>query len=195
MRFVVNPAGNRIVDATPEETHALRPCVCAALRRHGCPEREIDDITQHVELITWQAITEGRVAGHDLEEPRDALVMWMLRVAQNAFLNYRHKASTWREVMTDEPVEWPSRSPVTRIEARDWLRRIEARPMVERFLLNVATEVPYVERCNDARMTEGTYDVRLARSRKWLRDVVTSGRWREPPQPTPPTPWKRKEKR
>jgi len=81
------------------------------------------------------------------------------------------------------------------IEARDLLRRIEARPRVARVLLNVATEVLYVDRCNDAQMTEGTYDVRLARSRKWLRDVVTSGRWREPPQPTPATPWKRKKKR
>ncbi|MBK9259818.1 MAG: hypothetical protein IPM54_08270 [Polyangiaceae bacterium] len=195
MRFVINHAGNRIVDATPEETHALRPCICAALRRHGCPEREIDDIAQHVEIVTWQGIQDGRIQGYELDEPDVALLRFMFLVAKNAFMNYKRKASTRYEAFQDEPAEWPSCSPVARLEARDLLRRIEERPLVARFLLNVAAEVPYVERYHDAQMGDGTYNARLARSRKWLRSVVTSGRWREPPQPTPPTPWHRKKRR
>lgn len=195
MRFVINHAGNRIVDATPEETHALRPCICAVLRRHGCPSREIDDIAQHVEIVTWQAIQDGRIQGYELVDPEDALIQYMFVVAQHAFMNYKRKASTRYEALQDEPVEWPSRSPVARLEARDLLRRMEERPLVARFLLNVATEVPYVARHRDAGMSDGTYDQRLARSRKWLRSVITSGRWREPPQPVPPTPWHRKKKR
>lgn len=195
MKFFVNLAGNRVVHATPEETHALRPCVCAALRRYGCPEREIDDIAQHVEIVTWQAIRDGRVQGFELIDPEDALIQYMFVVAQHAFMNYRRKASTRYEAFPQEPIDYSSRSPVARLEARDLLRRIEDRPLVARFLLNVATEVPYVERYRDAQMGDGTYNARLARSRKWLRSVVTSGRWREPPQPIPATPWHRKKKR
>lgn len=195
MRYRKNHNGDPIVDATPKETHALRPVICAVLRRHGCPSREIDDIAQHVEIVTWQAIQDGRIQGYELIDPEDALIQYMFVVAQHAFMNYRRKASTWREQLQDEPVEWPSRSPVARLEARDLLRRIEERPLVARFLLSVATEVPYVERYRDAGMSDGTYNTRLACSRKWLRSVVTSGRWREPPQPDPPTPWKRKGKR
>jgi hypothetical protein len=128
-RFVVNLAGNRIVDATPEETHALRPCVCAALRGHGCPEREIDDIAQHVEIVTWQAIAEGRVAGH----------------GRTAGCARDVDASRRSERVSELPSQGVD---VARIEAREVLRHIEARPMVARFLLNVATEVPYVERCH-----------------------------------------------
>lgn len=194
MRFIANLAGNRIVDASPEETHALRPCICAALRRHGCPEREIEDIAQNVEIVTWQCINEGRVMGYELDEPEDALLRFMFVVAKNMLMNYRQKRSTWREQLQDDPVDAALPSPVARLEARDLLRRIEDRPLIARFLLNVATEVPYVDRCRDAGMTEGTYEARLRASRTWARKVMASGHWREPPQPTPATPWKRKKK-
>lgn len=195
MRFIINHAGNRIVEATPEETHSFRPVVCSVLRRYGCPEREIDDLAQYVEIITWQAIGEGRVMGHDLEEPRDALVMWMIAVAHNAFRTWRNKGSSWREVFPDEPVEWPSRSPVARMEARDLLRRMEAHPKVMRLLLNAAAEMPLPEREQDAEMTPGTYYVRITTAQRWARKVATTGVWRRPPMPDPPTPKHRKKKR
>lgn len=195
MRFYVNAAGNRMVDATPEETHSFRPVVCAVLRRYGCPEREIDDIAQHVEIITWQAIGEGRVRGHDLEEPRDALVMWMVAVAQNGYRNYRNKGSTWREVLPAEPLDIPSRSPVARMEARDVLRKIAAHPNVARLLFNAATEMPLAEREQAAGMTEGIYYARITTAQRWAKKVATSGVWRRPPMPDPSTPKLRKKKR
>lgn len=195
MRFIVNHVGNNIVEATPEETHSFRPVIRAVLRRYGCPEREIDDIAQHVEIITWQAIEEGRVMGHDLEEPRDALVMWMIRVAYNAFRTYRNKGSTWREVLPNEPFDIPSRSPVARLEARDVLRKIAAHPNVARLLLNAATEMPLPEREHDADMTAGTYYVRITSMQRWAKKVVSTGVWRRPPMPDPSTPKLRKKKR
>lgn len=195
MRFIVNHAGNRIVDASPEETHALRPVVCAVLRRYGCPEREIDDLAQNVEIITWQAIGEGRVMGHDLEEPRDALVMWLVAVAHNAFRTWRQRGSTRREVFPDEPFDIPSRSPVARMEARDLLLRIEKNPIVSRLLINAAIEMPLPEREQDAEMTEGTYYLRITSMRRWARKVARTGLWQRPPMPDPPTPKHRKKKR
>ncbi|HMY18027.1 MAG TPA: hypothetical protein PKA58_17000, partial [Polyangium sp.] len=187
--------GDPVVDASPREVHELRPVVCAVLRRHGCPEREIDDITQHVEIVLWQNIGEGRVHGHDLEEPRDALVMYMVRVAQNAYLNFRSKASTRREVLPDEPVDIVSRSPIARMEARDLLRKFHAHPSVARLLMNVAQGMPLVDREQDAEMTSGTYYVRITSMQKWARKVARTGLWQRPPMPDPPTPKLRKKKR
>ncbi len=195
MRYRPNHNGDPLVDASPREVHDLRPVVCAVLRRHGCPEREIDDIAQHVSVITWQSLNEGRVHGHDLEEPKDALVMYMVRVAQNVYLNFRAKASTWREVLPDEPIEIVSRSPVAQLEARDLLRRIGAHPSVARLLLNAANGMPLAEREQDAEMTSGTYYVRITSMQQWARKVATTGVWRRPPMPDPPTPKLRKKKR
>lgn len=195
MRYRPNHNGDPVVDASPREVHELRPVVCAVLRRHGCPEREIDDIAQHVEIVMWQCIGEGRVHGHDLEEPRDALVMYMVRVAQNVYLNFRSKASTRREVLPDEPIDMASRPPIARMEARDLLRRIDAHPSVARLLMNVAQGMPLVEREQNAEMTSGTYYVRITSMQQWARKVATTGVWRRPPMPAPPTPKHRKKKR
>lgn len=195
MKYRKNHNGDPVVDASPREVHELRPVVCAVLRRHGCPEREIDDIAQHVEIVLWQSLNEGRVHGHDLEEPRDALVMYMVRVAQNAYLDFGGKASTRYEVLPDEPVDIASRSPVARLEARDLLRRIHAHPSVARLLMNVAQGMPLVEREQDAEMTSGTYYVRITSMQQWAKKVATTGVWRRPPMPDPPTPRHRKKKR
>ena len=61
MKSHINAAGNRVVDATPNEIHAMRPAIIAALRRHGCPVNEIEDRAQDIELLIWQAVNEGRV--------------------------------------------------------------------------------------------------------------------------------------
>lgn len=195
MRFIINPAGNRIVEATPEETHALRPVICAVLRRYGCPEREIDDIAQNVEIITWQAVRDTRIMGHDLEEPRDALVMWMIAVARGVFLNYRTRASTRHEVFPDDPFDVGSGSPVARLEAREFLRKLEAHPKVARLLLNAAAEMTLPEREEDSGCTPGTYYVRITAAQRWARKVATTGVWRRPPMPDPPTPKHRKKNR
>lgn len=195
MRYRPNHNGDPVVDASPREVHELRPVVCVVLRRHGCPEREIDDIAQQVEIVLWQSLNEGRVHGHDLEEPRDALAMYMVRVAQNAYLNFRSKASTRREVLPDEPIDIASRSPIARMEARDLLRRIDAHPNVARLLMNVVLGMPLVEREQDAEMTSGTYYVRITSMQMWARKVATTGVWRRPPMPDPPTPKHRKKKR
>jgi len=195
MKYRKNHNGDPVVEASPREVHELRPVICAVLRRYGCPEREIDDIAQHVEIVMWECIGDGRVHGHDLEEPRDALVMFMIRVAQNAFRSWRHKGSTWREVLPDEPLEMVSRSPVGRLEARDLLRRIEKHPKVARLLLNAANGMTLPEREQDAEMTSGTYYARITSMQRWARKVAETGVWRRPPMPDPPTPKHRKRKR
>ncbi len=72
MRFVINDAGNRIVDATPEETHALLPALRAAFRRWRANEADIEDLCQQVESVMWQALSEGRVHEPDASRPEDA---------------------------------------------------------------------------------------------------------------------------
>jgi len=195
MKYRPNHNGDPVVDASPREVHELRPVVCAVLRRHGCPEREIDDIAQHVELVMWRCIAEGRVHGHDLEDPHDALVMFMVRVAQNDYLNYRTKASTRREILPDEPIDIGSRSPVARLEARELLRKLEAHPKVMRLLLNAAEEMTLPEREQDSGCTPGTYYVRITSMQRWARRVARTGLWQRPPMPDPPTPKHRKKKR
>lgn len=133
--------------------------------------------------------------GHDLEEPRDALVMWMIGVAQNTYRNYRIKGSTRCEVFPDEPMDMASPSPVARLEARDLLRKIAAHPDVARLLLNAAVGMTVPEREQDAEMTPGTYYVRVTSMQRWAKKVATSGVWRKPPMPDPPTPRHRKKKR
>lgn len=122
-------------------------------------------------------------------------VMFMIRTAQNTYRNYRQKGSTWREVLPDDPVEWASRSPVERLEARDLLRKIAAHPNVARLLLSAAEGRSLPEREHDAGMTPGTYYVRITSMQRWARKVATSGVWRRPPMPDPPTPKHRKKKR
>lgn len=195
MKYRTNHNGDPVVDASPEETHALRPVIRAVLRRYGCPEREIDDIAQHVEIVTWQAIGEGRVHGHDLEEPRDALVMWMIGVAHNGFRSWRNRSSTRREILPDEPHDIPSCSPMARLEARDLLLRIADHPSVARLLMNAAEGMTLTEREQDADMTSGTYYVRITTAQRWIKRVARTGLWQRPPMPDPPTPKTRKKKR
>ena|GEM_PF-4074202 len=48
---------------------------------------------QHSWIVIARLLSFCRSYLDNLKEPRDALVMWMLRVVQNAFLDDRHKAS------------------------------------------------------------------------------------------------------
>lgn len=192
MRYRINPAGNRIVDATPEETHALRPCIRAVFRRWRAAPGDIEDFAQDVEIVAWQAIQEQRVPGDGFKRPEDALLDFMFAVAWNLWRNHSRRRSTRSEILHDEMPDMASRSPDARLEAREALQRISMRPDIARILLDAAIEVPLTERVEGA--LKSTYGYHLTTARKWAREV-DAGRWREPAQPASHKPWKRKKKR
>jgi DNA-directed RNA polymerase specialized sigma24 family protein len=177
MRFVINPAGNRIVDATPEETHALRPALRASFRRWRANEADIDDICQNVEIITWQALSEGRVHVPDETRPADALWQWMYGVAWNQWRNHSRRRWLRCEVSTNEVPDVASQSPVPRLEARDTLRRIATDPQAADLLLASLTG----ERSTTPK---STFWHRVGQARKWAREV-DAGKIRMPDPPTP----------
>lgn len=192
MRYRINPAGNRIVDATPEETHVLRPRIRAVFRRWRVPPGDIEDFAQDVEIVTWQAIHEQRVPGGGFKRPEDALVDFMFAVAWNLWRNHSRRRSTRSEILHDETPDMASPSPNARLEAREALQRISKRPDIARILLDAVKEVPLTKRAEGA--PKSTYGYHLTNARKWARDVE-AGRWRKPTQPEPNKPWKRKGKR
>lgn len=191
MRSHINEAGNRIVDATPKDIDALRPCIVAALRRHGCPERETEDRAQEVAIVVWQAVNEGRVWCDRLKSPRTALLSFTFQATWYVWQNYSRLSSTWREVLTDDPPELAMSCTVARLEARDALRHLLAEPRVSHILL-LSLNGSRPERCVD--MPRATFWSQVAKARKWAREV-DAGHWQAPRQPTPSTPWKRKGKR
>lgn len=188
MKSHINDAGNRIVDATPNEINALRPCILAALRRHGCPEREIEDRAQDVELFVWQAVNEGRVWCDRLSSAKSALISFTFQATWYVWKNYSRLSSTWREIPTEDLPELATSCTVARLEARDALRHLLAEPRVSHILL-LSLDGPRPERCVD--MPRATFWAQVAKARKWAKEV-DAGKYRDP---APPTPKHRKKKR
>jgi hypothetical protein len=187
MRYQKNSAGNRIVVATPKETHALRPCICAALRRWHCPEGDIEDFAQEVEVITWQALVEKRVLGDRYARPRDALLSFMFQVAWNLWRNHSRLHSTRCEILHDEVPDMQGPEPDACLEARDVLHRISMREDVACLLFAaVAGERPaqYVG------LPKSTFWARHKEVQRWARDVASG----KPHVPDPPTPKHRKKR-
>ena len=191
MKSHINPAGNRIVDATPREIHALRPCILAALRRHGCPERETEDRAQEVAIVVWQAVNEGRVWCDRWSSAKIALISFTFQATWYVWKNYSRRQSTWREIPTEDLPELATSCTVARLEARDALRHLLAEPRVSHILL-LSLDGPRPERCVD--MPRATFWSQVAKARKWAKEV-DAGHWQAPRQLTPSTPWKRKKKR
>jgi DNA-directed RNA polymerase specialized sigma24 family protein len=192
MRYIVNPAGNRIVVATPTETHALRPSIAASFRSRYVSEGDIEDFCQEVEIVAWQAVQEQRIVSNDFVRPVDALLSFMFAIAWNLWRNHRRKRWVWNEAVVDEMPDVAGPDPDGRIDARETLLRLMMREDIARILIDAASDVPFAERVGDLPRT--TYFSRLTNARKWAKEV-DAGRWRGPKQPTPSTPWKRKKKR
>jgi hypothetical protein len=190
MRYRINHAGNRIVEATPAETHALTPCICAALRRWHCPEGDVQDFAQDVEFITWQALTEQRVMGDRFARPRDALLSFMFAVAWNQWRNHSRRYSTRCEISHDELPDIEGPDPDGRFEARDALRHIETREDIARILFAVVGGERPVQGVG---LPKSTFWAHHKEARKQARAMLEHSR--KPPQPTPATPWHRKKKR
>ena len=192
MRYIVNPAGNRIVVATPTETHALRPSIAACFRSRYVSEGDIEDFCQEVEIVAWQAVQERRIVGNDFVRPVDALLSFMFAIAWNLWRNHRRKRWVWNEAVVDEMPDVSGPDPDGRMDARETLLRLMMHEDIARILIDAASDVPFAERAGDLPRT--TYCSRLTNARKWAREV-DAGRWQAPRQPTPSTPWKRKKKR
>ncbi len=191
MRYRINEAGNPMVVATPADVHALRPTICACFRRWRASDGDIEDFAQDVEIVVWQALDEQRVPGHRLMKPRDALLDYMFAVSWNVWRNHSRRRSTRCEILHDELPDMAGPSPDGRINARETLTRIAARPDIARVLLD-SVNVPPATR--HERTPKSSYGYRLTKARRWAKEV-DAGRWRGPKKPTPSTPWKRKKKR
>ena len=187
MRAVINAAGNRIVDATPEETHALRPAIRAAFHRWRASEADIEDFCQHVEIITWHALSEGRVPVPPLTRPDDALWQWMYGVAWNLWRNHCRRNWLRHEVLTNELPDIPSCSPIRQLEARNVLRRILMDSQAADLLL------ASIDGQRDT-MPRSTFWRRVAEARKWVREI-DAGRCRKPRMPVPAIAKHQKKKR
>lgn len=181
MRYIINAAGNRIVVASPEETHALRPCIVAYLRRHGCPPQWLDDCAQDVELIVWQSIVDRRVQGDRATKPENALLRFVFMTSWYVWKNHSRRRAGWYEILADDPPEMVGPCPMPCLEARDALRRISAEPRTTHALLAALNGAPK----DTPRTTQAD---RVTRARHWAREVVA-----EPKQPMPFT-WKQRKK-
>lgn len=187
MRVVINSAGDRIVDATAEETHALRPAIRAAFCRWRASEADIEDLCQQVELITWQTLSEGRVHVPPFTRPDDALWQWMYAVAWNLWRNHCRRRWLRYEVLTDELPDVASYSPMPQLEARSVLRRISMNPRAAGLLL------ASIDGQRGA-TPRSTLWHRVAEARKWARDIE-AGPCRKPQMPEPAMAKHQKKKR
>lgn len=190
MKYIINPAGNRIVEATPEETRKLRPSIVAAFRKRNCIAfADIEDFCQEVEITTWRAIQEQRIVGNEFARPVDALLNFMLSVAWNMWRNHSRKRSVWREILADDELpDMVGPDPEGRLETRETLLRITMREDIAGLLLE-AVNFPAAERYRGA--PKSSYGYHLTQARRWARDVDAG----KPCMPDPPTPKHRKKKR
>ena len=191
MKYFKDRDGNRVLQATPEETHALRPSIAAYLRRHLIPEQDVDDYCQEVEIVTFQAIRDQRLVVSRFTRPVDALLRFTLATAWNVTRNHTRKLSTRREVLSGELPDIVGPNPEGRLDARETLLRLTSYPRIARILFDavfIASTVKYVN------VPKSTYENRVVKARAKARDIE-SGRCREPVQPAPPSPRHRKGKR
>jgi len=180
MKSHINGAGNRIVDATPQEIHAMRPSIIVALRRHGCPVNDAEDRAQDIEVLVWQAVNDGRVWCDRLTSAKSALISFTFQATWYVWKNYSRRQSTWREILTDDPPEVATSCTEARLEARDTLRCIAEQPMVAEILL-LSVSGPWSKEGTDLPRT--TFWHRVAKARTWAKEV-DAGRWREPTHQT-----------
>lgn len=183
MRFVINEAGNRIVIATAEETHALRPAIRAAFRRWRANEADIEDLCQEVEIITWRAIEERRLHEPLANRPQDALWQWSYAAAWNLWRNHCRRRWIRCEVLTADVPEVEASALLSQLEARDTLRMIATKPHVAGLLLASLEG-------DRGTMPRSTFWHHVAQARRWVREMEA-----EPKQPLPATPKHRKKKR
>lgn len=179
MKYIVNAAGNRIVVATPKETHALRPSIRACFRGWRANDDDIEDFCQEVEIITWKCIIEQRIQGDHFARPVDALLDFMLSVAWNVWRNHSRKRYTRCEILHDDLPDVAGPSPEGRFAARETLLRLTMHEDIARILL-AALDGPYPGPREG--MAKSTFWKRHKQARRWARDV-DAGHWRGLKQP------------
>lgn len=187
MKYRKNHNGDPVVDASPGEIYALRSCIFAYLRRHGCPEQWLEDCGQDVTIIVWQGVVEGRIKGDRVTTPQNALLRFVFMTSWYVWKNHSRRRAGWYEILSDEPFDMVGPCPTACLEAREVLRRIFAEPTITSVLL-AGIDGPEVP------TPRSTHADRVARARRWARELLAEHA-REPQQPVPPTPWHRKKKR
>ena len=187
MKYRKNHNGDPVVDASPVETHALRPCIFAYLRRHGCPVQWLEDCAQDVSIIVWQAMAEGRIKGDRVTTPQNALLRFVFMTSWYVWKNHSRRRAGWYEILSDEPPDMASRCPTAYLEAREVLRHVFAEPTIASVLL-AGIDGPEVP------TPRSTHAERVTRARRWARELLAEHA-KEPRMPDPSTPKLRKKKR
>jgi RNA polymerase sigma-70 factor, ECF subfamily len=149
--------------------------VWRVLRRHGVPEREIEDACQEVFLVVHRRLSEF--------EGRSSLRTWIYGIAVRVGLGLRRKAFIRRELLVTVPDEQVSpfdmADEYARQEAQVWLKNALAelpRPKREVFVLYELEEMTIAETAAALGVPENTALYRLYGARK---DIASALRKRE----------------
>jgi RNA polymerase sigma-70 factor, ECF subfamily len=150
--------------------------VWRVLRRHGVPERELEDACQEVFLVVHRRLPEF--------EGRSSLRTWIYGIAVRVGLGLRRRAFMRRELLIPGPEE--STAPVdsvdaayARQQAQKWLKGALAelpRPKREVFVLYELEEMTMADTASALGIPENTALYRLYGARK---DIATALRRRE----------------
>jgi RNA polymerase sigma-70 factor, ECF subfamily len=139
--------------------------VWRVLRRHGVPERELEDACQEVFLVVHRRIPEF--------EGRSSLRTWIYGIAVRVGLGLRRKAFMRRELLVTGPEDVTSSFDVVdmyaRYEAQLWLKNALAelpRAKREAFVLYELEEMTIAETATALGIPENTALYRLYGARK-----------------------------
>lgn len=141
--------------------------VSRSLRRHGVPDRELDDACQEVFLVVFRRLPEF--------EGRSSLRTWIYAIAVRVALGLRRKAFMRRELLQEHTAEPTAPNDVldgyAQREAARWLERALAElPSPKRavFVLYELEELTVAEAANALGVPENTALYRLYGARKAL---------------------------
>ena len=145
------------------EQHA--PFVWRVLRRHGVPERELEDAFQEVFLVVHRRLPEF--------EARSSLRTWIYGIAVRIALGLRRRAFMRRELLVTGPEEVSSAFDLVdsyaRHEAQQWLKSaLSELPRAKRevFVLYELEEMTIAETAAALGIPENTALYRLYGARK-----------------------------
>lgn len=101
--------------------------VARALRRHGVPERELDDACQEVFLVAFRRLSEF--------EDRSTLRTWFYGIAIRIASGLRRRAFRWRESLSERLPE-----PVVEADAFDAYAQTQERQLLQAALTRLARD-------------------------------------------------------
>ena len=192
-----------IIEATPKDIDQFRRFVLKYLSRKfpRMGRDAIEDIAQISLITTWRAVSECRLRGSYLHEPKSTLRKWLTEVAWRVGMNVKNSAA-YRASLVSISAERCIGSdgqplPDVVIDARRMLGILSGntRLVSIQAILLLADGATQEEVAALIGISPATLSTRLKRIRKRLTIIRDHGPWQEPPQPPPRSPRDRKRKR